>query len=91
MDYFHYCPQCKDYFETSGATKMNLTPFATTLFCGIVSLRWTEHKRRDKNVTPITWPEFKIFLRKNLGHSQALINSIWSKFRRDSQYQLEKA
>ena len=37
------------------------------------------------------WSEFKAFLRKDLGSSQAFIDSIGSKFRRDSQYQLEKA
>ena len=36
------------------------------------------------------WPEFKTFLQKDVGDSQAFINSIWSKFRRDSQYQLEE-
>ena len=37
------------------------------------------------------WSKFKAFLQKDLGSSQAFINSIWSKFRRDSQYQLEEA
>ena len=91
MDCYHFCQQCEDYFETSGAMGMNHTPFATTFLCGTVSLRWAQHKRRHKSATPITWSEFKNFLRKNLGDSQAFINSIWSKFRRDFQYQLEEA
>ena len=37
------------------------------------------------------WSDFKTFLRKDLESSQAFIDSIWSKFRRDSQYQLEEA
>ena len=70
---------------------MNRTPFATSFLRGSTSLRWAQHKRRHKSATPITWPEFKAFLRKDFGSSQAFIDSIWSKFRRDSQYQLEEA
>ena len=32
----------------------------------------------------------KSFLRKNLGNSRAFVASTWSKFKRDSQYQLEE-
>ena len=35
------------------------------------------------------WAKFKDFLRKNLGDDWAFANSIYSKFRRDSQYQAE--
>ena len=91
MDCYHFCQQCEDYFKASGATGMNRTSFAATFFRGTVSLKWAQHKRRHKNATPITWPEFKNFLQKDLGDSQAFIDSIRSKFRRDSQYQLEKA
>lgn len=38
---------------------------------------------------PIPWEEFKTFLRKNLGDCRAFVASIWSKFKRGSQYQLE--
>ena len=91
MDCYHFCQQCENYFETSGATGMNRTPFAATFLRGAISLRWAQHKRRHERATPITWSEFKAFLRKDLGSSQAFIDSIWSKFRRDSQYQLEEA
>ena len=70
---------------------MNCTPFAATFFCGAISLKWAQHKRRHKRAIPITWSEFKAFLQKDLGSSQAFIDSIWSKFRSDSQYQLEEA
>ena len=70
---------------------MNRTPFAASFLCGSISLRWAQHKRCHESATPITWFEFKAFLRKDLGSSQAFIDSIWSKFRRDSQYQLEEA
>ena len=91
MDCYHFYQQCKDYFETSGATGINRTPFAASFLHGTISLRWAQHKRRHQSATLITWLEFKTFLRKDLGNSQAFINNIWSKFRRDSQYQLEEA
>ena len=49
------------------------------------------NKRRHKSATPITWSKFTAFLQNDLGSSKAFIDSIWSKFRRDSQYQLEEA
>ena len=35
------------------------------------------------------WSKFKAFLHKDLGSSQVFIDNIWSKFKRDFQYQLE--
>ena len=90
MDCYHFCQQCKDYFETSGAIGMNRTPFAATFLHGPINLRWAQYKQRHKRATSITWSEFKVFLRKDLGSSQAFIDSMWSKFRWDSQYQLEE-
>ena len=84
MDCYHFCQQCKDYFKISGATRINCIPFATTFFRGAISLWWAQHKRRHKCATLIIWSKFKDFLRKDLGSSQAFIDSIWSKFRRDS-------
>ena len=37
-----------------------------------------------------TWAEFKAFLRKNLGDSTSFVDNIWSKVKRDSQYQQEE-
>ena len=90
MDCYHFYQQCKDYFETSGTTGMNHTSSAVIFFCDTVSLRWAQHKRHHKSTTPITWPEFKNFFQKDLGNFQAFIDSIWNKFRRDSQYQLKE-
>ena len=84
MGCYHFCQQYEDYFETSGGIGMNCTPFAATFFRGTVSLRWAQYKHRHKSATPITWPELQNFLRKDLRDSQAFINSIWSKFKRDS-------
>ena len=70
---------------------MNYTPFATLFLRGSISLRWAQHKRCHKNATLITWSEFKAFLQKNFKSSQAFIDSIWNKFRMNSQYLLEEA
>ena len=65
---------------------MNWIPFAATFLRSTINFKWAQHKRRYKRATPITWSEFKAFLQKDLGNSQAFIDSIWSKFRKDSQY-----
>ena len=54
MDCYHFCQQCEDHFETSGATGMNRTPFAASFLRGTISLRWAQHKRRHQGTTPIT-------------------------------------
>ena len=91
MDCYHFCQQCEDHFETSRATGTNRTPFAASFLRGNISVRWTQFKRcRGGEVAPITWTEFKAFLRKNLGESKSFVNSIWKKLKRDSQYQLEE-
>ena len=91
MHYYHFYQQYKDHFETSGVTGMNCTPFTASFLRSTISLRWAQYKRRYQSVTLITWSEFKTFFRKDLGNFQAFIDNIWSKFRRDSQYQLEEA
>ena len=49
-------------------------------------MTWTE---RDK-VKPLTWDKFKAFFQKSLGKSTVFVNSIWSKIKKDFQYQQEK-
>ena len=39
MDCYHFCQQCKDHFETAKATGTNRTPFATSFFCGSISVQ----------------------------------------------------
>ena len=89
MDCYHFCQQCKDHFETTGATGFNRTPLATIFICGNINVRWTQFKRRNRGeeLTPITWTKFKAFLQKNLGESKSFVNSLWRKLKRDSQYQ----
>ena len=69
MECYNFCQQCEDHFNTSGASGLNCTLFAASILRGSISLRWAQHKRRYRNATPITWPEFKAFLRKDLGSS----------------------
>ena len=41
MDCYHFCPQCKDHFETIGATGTNRTSFTAFFLCGNISMHWT--------------------------------------------------
>ena len=70
------------------ATGFNWTPFAAFFLRGNISVRWTQFKCRNRGekLTPITWIEFKAFLRKNLRKSKSFVNSIWRKLKKDSQY-----
>ena len=92
IDCYHFHQQCEDHFETAGATGTNRTPFAASFLRGSISVCWTQYKRRHRGeeLIPITWTEFKAFLRKNLGESKSFIDSIWRKLKRDSQYQLKE-
>ncbi len=38
----------------------------------------------------MTWDEFKAFLRKSLGESNAFVGHVWSKLRGDAKHQLEE-
>ena len=89
LDCYRFCQQCEDHFETAGANGPNRIPFAASFLRGAVAQRWHQHKRRSAEEAPITWAEFKSFLRTNLGDDRAFADSIYSKFRRDSQYQAE--
>ena len=92
IDCYHFYEQYEDHFETAGATGTNRTLFATFFFCGNISMRWMQYKRRHQGekLTPITWTEFNAFLRKNLKESKSFVDSIWRKLKRNSQYQLEE-
>ena len=90
MECYHFCQQCEDHFDTAGATGSNRTPFAASFLRGRISVRWHQHKRRVEGAVPLSWVEFKAFLRKNLGDSQAFVDTIWSNVMRESQYQQEE-
>ena len=90
IDYYYFSQKCKDYFIISCTTGINSTLFAASYLHGSLSLRWAQHKCHYKSTTLIIYSNFKAFLQKDLGNSQAFINNIWSKFKKDSQYQLEE-
>ena len=89
MDCYHFCQQCKDLFETAGATGSNRTPFAASFLRGNINFRWHQYQKQLGGDS-VPWEEFKAFLRKNLGDSRAFVDIIWSNIKRDSQYQLEE-
>ena len=78
MDCYHFCKQCEIYFETVRATRANRTLFTVFFLCENINVRWAQFKRcnRGKELTPITWTEFKAFLRKNLGEFKSFIDNI---------------
>ena len=92
IDCYHFYQQCKVYFETAGASGTNRTLFIAFFFCRNISVCWTQYKccHRGKELIPITWTEFKAFLRKNLGESKFFVDNIWKKLKCNSQYQLEE-
>ena len=44
IEYYYLCQQCKDYFDTAGATGSNRTLFATTFLHGRISFCWYQYK-----------------------------------------------
>ena len=40
--------------------------------------------------TSSTWDKFKAFFKKSFGELTAFLNNIWSKIKRDTQYQQEE-
>ena len=92
MDCYNFCQQCEDYFATAGATGPTRIPFATSFLRDRISCRWQQYKRRHdaKTPVPVTWDEFKTFLRRSLGDSQAFVDTYWGKLKRDFQHQQEE-
>ena len=90
MECYHFCQQCEDHFATAGATGFNRTPFAASFLRNRISFCWHQHKLQSQAVAPLPWVEFKAFLRKSLGDSRSFVDNIWSKIKRDSQYQQEE-
>lgn len=91
MDCYNFCQQCEDHFATAGAKGPNRITFAASFLRDRINFRWQQHKRKldAESLAPITWDEFKAFLRRSLGDSRAFVDSFWQKIKRDSQYQQE--
>lgn len=64
--------------------------FAILFLHGVVVQHWHQYKHCFDKVL-ITWVKFKDFFRKNLEYDWVFTNSIYSKLRRDFQYQVESA
>ena len=67
-------------------------PFAASFLRDRISFRWQQYKRGHDAETPVpvTWDEFKAFLRQSLGDSQIFVDTYWGKLKRDSQHQQEE-
>ena len=46
IDCYHFCQQCKDHFETAGATGTNRTLFAAFFLRKSISVCWSQYKHR---------------------------------------------
>lgn len=92
MDYYHFIQQCENHFKIARAIGTNCTSFAAIFLSDNINIHWAQYKKRHQAVSeiPISWSEFKAFLIKDLGESRSFVDGIWSKFRRDFQYQLEE-
>ncbi len=92
MECYHFCQQCEDHFETAGTKNHKRVPFAAAFLKNCILHRWQQHKTRTKRnrIAPLSWEEFKAFLRQSLGKSDAFVGNDWSKMRSDSQHQLEE-
>ena len=86
MDCYQFCQQCENHFKIAGAKKPNKILFAALFLYGSVTQQWHQHKRRRNKAVPMTWPEFKKFLQKNLSDSRTFVDSVWKKVKCDFQY-----
>ena len=77
MDCYNFCQQCDDYFATVEAIGPTRILFAASFLCDRISFRWQQYKRRhdDETPVPVIWDEFKAFLFRSLGDSQAFLDT----------------
>ena len=89
-DCYRFCQYCENHFKTAGANRPNRISFSASFLRESIvhCLHQYEYYFEASEVLMI-WAKFKDFLRKNLGDNQAFANSICSKFRQDSQYQVQ--
>ena len=92
IDCYYLCQQYEDHFETAGVKVHKCVSFAASFFCKRINFCWQQYKLcvKRKRVNLITWEEFKAFLRKSFGDSNLFVDNIWSKIKRDLQYQYEE-
>ncbi len=92
MECYYFCQKCEDHFDTAGAKHHKHVPFAASFLNNRILYCWQQHKVSTKcsRAVSMSWVEFKVFLRKSLGDTNAFVGSVWSRMRGDSQYQLEE-
>ncbi len=92
MECYHFCQQYEDHFETAAAKGHKRVLFAASFLKSGILHRWQQHKTRTKRkwAVPLSWEEFKAFLKQSLGESDPFVGNVWSKMRSESQHQLEE-
>ncbi len=75
IECYNFCQQYEDHFATCGATRPHQIPFAASFLRDRINFRWQQYKRKIEGESSvlIPWDEFKAFLRKTLGDSQAFV------------------
>ncbi len=92
IECYYFCQQCEDHFKIAGLLGHKRVPFTAGFLKDRILNRWQQHKTcmQCNRLTPMTWDEFKAFLRKSLGESNAFVGYVWSKLRGDAQHQSEE-
>lgn len=89
MECYHFCQKCEDHFDTAGVTGFYRTPYAASFLRGRISFRWHQHKRRILVDRPCLGPISRLFCGR-ISETHAFVDTIWSRVKRDSQYQQEE-
>ena len=92
MDYYYFCQQCKDYFETARVKVHKCMPFIAPFFCGKINFCWQQQKLgvEQERANFITQEQFEVFVKKSLEDSTLFMDNILNKIKKDSQYQQEE-
>ena len=88
IEYYNFCQQYKDHFETAGAKGYKHVLFATLFLKDHIFYFWQQHKFRTEynQATFLSQNEFKAFLKQSLGKSDTFISSILKKTREHFQH-----
>ncbi len=78
MECSYFCQQCEDDFEVAGSLGHKRVFFAAGFLKDHILNRWQQHKTcmQRNRLAPMTWDDFKAFLRKNLGESNAFVGHV---------------
>ncbi len=92
MECYYFCQQCEDHFEVAISLDHKYVSFAAGFLKDHILNQWQQYNTRIQcnQLALMTQDEFKAFLRKSLGESNAFVGYVWNKLRGDAQHQLEK-